>query len=351
MTLLGIETSCDETSAAVVRGKKILSNVVSTQVPLHQRYQGVVPELASRAHCERLPAVIGEALRQAFGKRGKVQNLAKLVDGIAFTQGPGLNGALLTGKVAAEALARAQDLPLVGVNHLEAHALAMRLAVDVPFPFLALIVSGGHTELVQMKKAGQYRVLGRTRDDAVGEVYDKVAKFLRLGYPGGPIVDRLAATGDPQAVAFKRPLMPGGWEFSFSGLKTAVLYHVRDAGYAGREVRPAVPIDKPMPKKFIRDLCASFQEAIVDTLIEKSVLAARKFKISRIVVGGGVAANRRLREKFAARAKPEKISVAFPPMDLCTDNAAMIAYAGALKFRKRGSRFAVDPSMEIRSWR
>ncbi|MDE2293085.1 MAG: tRNA (adenosine(37)-N6)-threonylcarbamoyltransferase complex transferase subunit TsaD, partial [Elusimicrobia bacterium] len=261
-------------------------------------------------------------------------------------------GALLVGRVAAEALARAHGLPLLGVNHLEAHALALDLVESVPPPLLALVVSGGHTELVLVRAPGRYRVLGRTRDDAAGEVFDKVAKFLNLGYPGGPVVDRLAREGDPRAVAFPRPLLPGTWDFSFSGLKTAVLYHVRDAGYAGTDrVRPAVPAGRRLPARFVADLCASFQEALVETLVVKTLEAAARFRVRRIVVGGGVAANRRLRALMEERAAAAGLRAAFPPLSLCTDNAAMVAHVGALRLeRRRLGPVAVDPSLTIRSW-
>ena len=353
MTVLGIETSCDETSAAVVRNGRVLSNVVYSQVKSHAEFAGVVPELASRMHMERLPAIIERALRDAFGKNASLKTVRRYVSAVAFTQGPGLMGALLMGKIAAQTLAEAHGLRLIGVNHLEGHALAMCLEQKVKAPFMTLIVSGGHTELVHVRTAGRYNVIGRTRDDAAGEVFDKVAKFLRLGYPGGPMVDRLAAKGNPAAVPFTRPMMPGTWDFSFSGIKTAVLYYVRDSGYAGEgRVRPAVPADKTLPEKFTSDLCASFQEAVVDTLVEKTIAAAKRKKVRRVVVGGGVAANRRLREKFKTRAKEEGLSVHFPSMSLCTDNAAMIAYAGALKLKagRAGKKLAVDPSMRIRSW-
>jgi N6-L-threonylcarbamoyladenine synthase len=351
-TVLGIETSCDETSAAVVSGGQVRSNVVSSQVDLHAEYRGVVPELASRAHCERIGPVVERALRQAFGARGRADRLGALVDGVAFTRGPGLAGALLVGRVAAEALARSHGLPLVGVNHLEAHALSLDLETPVAPPLLALIVSGGHTELVLVRGPGRYRVLGRTRDDAAGEAFDKVAKFLGLGYPGGPAVDKAARRGDPKAVPFTRPLMPGTWDFSFSGLKTAVLYHVRDAGYASvGTVRPAVPVTTALPDRLLADVCASFQECLVETLVEKTLLAAGRFKVRRIVVGGGVAANGRLRAMMAERAAAAGLSASFPPLSLCGDNAAMVAHVGALMLaRGRRGSAAVDPALAIRSW-
>ncbi|HVE13119.1 MAG TPA: tRNA (adenosine(37)-N6)-threonylcarbamoyltransferase complex transferase subunit TsaD [Elusimicrobiota bacterium] len=348
--VLAIETSCDETAAAVVRRGRLLSSVVHSQVALHRAYSGVVPELASRSHLERLPGVVDEALRRAFGPDASVGGLKRAVGAVAFTQGPGLAGALLVGKVAAEALAESAGLPLIGVNHLEGHALALGLERPLKWPLLALVVSGGHTELVWAKRPGRYRVLGRTLDDAAGEVFDKVAKFLGLGYPGGPAVDRIAREGNPAAIAFPRPLLPGSWNFSFSGLKTAVLYRVRDAGYTRGEVRPAVPAGA-VPRQFAADLCASFQEAVVDTLVEKTSAAARSLGARMVAVGGGVAANRRLREKFAA-ADLGGAKAYFPSMGLCADNAAMIAYVGSLRIAGRrlpkGRR--VDPAMGIKSW-
>lgn len=354
MTVLGIETSCDETSAAVVRGRRILSNVVYSQVERHAKFAGVVPELASRMHMEHLPRVVEAALRKAFGRDAGLKDLGRRIDAVAYTQGPGLMGALLIGKVAAQSIAEAHGLPLVGVNHLEGHALAMGLVSDIRYPFISLIVSGGHTELVLVRAAGRYRVLGRTRDDAAGEVFDKVAKLLRLGYPGGPAVDRRACEGDPAAVDFPRPLLPGTWDFSFSGLKTAVLYYVRDAGYLDKgPVRPAIPAARRLPRKFVSDICASFQDAVVDTLVDKTCRAARHTRCRSVVVGGGVAANSRLREKFQEKAASQGLRVHFPPRDLCTDNAAMIAYTAGqrLRYGRPSRRTAVEPSMRIRSWR
>lgn len=335
LLVLGIESSCDETGVALVRSQgsavpALLAHALHSQIEMHQAYGGVVPELASRDHIRRVLPLTSAVLAEAG------RELAE-VDVVAFTRGPGLAGALLVGRVAAEALARSHGLPLLGVNHLEAHALALDLESPVPPPLLALIVSGGHTELVLVRGAGRYRVLGRTRDDAAGEAFDKVAKFLGLGYPGGPAVDRMARRGDPAAVAFPRPMMPGTWDFSFSGLKTAVLYHVRDAG--------------PSTEKAVADLCASFQEALVETLVEKTLLAARAFKVRRVVVGGGVAANGRLRALMAARAGAAGLTAAFPPLSLCGDNAAMVAHVGALMLaRGRRSQTAVDPALAIRSW-
>jgi N6-L-threonylcarbamoyladenine synthase len=278
---------------------------------------------------ERIAGVIEAALEGA-----------PRLDAVAFTRGPGLAGALLVGKVAAQTLARARSLPLIGVNHVEAHALAVLLDHPRLSPFLALIASGGHTDLVWVRSPGRYRVLGGTRDDAAGEVFDKVAKLLRLGYPGGPRVARLARSGRPGAFPLPRPLLPGTWDFSFSGLKTAVLYTLRDSG-----------LKPPCPRAFAADLCASFQEAVVDTLVEKTLSAARRLGARRVAVGGGVAANERLREKFRLAAGRE-FRVFFPPPSLCTDNAAMIAFAGALRSGRPARRgdLSVDPSLPVRSW-
>ena len=351
--ILGIETSCDETAAAVLRGRRVLSNVVSSQTDVHAAFAGVVPELASRAHLERLPLVLDRALSLAFGPKAGLRDLAGRVDAVAYTRGPGLAGALLVGKVAAQTLAEVHGLPLIGVNHLEGHALAGGLVREFRAPFISLVVSGGHTELVWVRRPGRYRVLGRTRDDAAGEVFDKVAKFLRLGYPGGPSVERAARSGDPRAVPLPRPTMPGTWDFSFSGLKTAVLYAVRDAGHAdGERVRPASPTSRPLPERFVADLCASFQEAVVDTLVEKTLRAAAHAGVRRIIVGGGVAANGRLRERFELRAAQDGVECILPPLSLCTDNAAMVAYVAAQRLArgKLSPRLEVDPSLPIRSW-
>ncbi|MEK7657371.1 MAG: tRNA (adenosine(37)-N6)-threonylcarbamoyltransferase complex transferase subunit TsaD [Elusimicrobiota bacterium] len=390
MKVLGIETSCDETAAAVVEGAspgrsalagfRVLSSVVSSQVRLHAAYAGVVPELASRAHMESVCGVIERALSEAFGARGGMHRLASSVEAVAFTRGPGLLGALLVGKVAAHTLARAHGLPLVGVNHLEAHALAVGLAHRLPFPFLALIVSGGHTELLWLKAPGRYRVLGRTRDDAAGEVLDKAAKLMGLGYPGGPAIDALARKGDARAVRFPRPMLPGSWDFSFSGLKTALLYYLQGKNAAhtvrcassrsrptGASIRNARRLSSPCITPLATgrppgggtaakaDVASSFQEAVMETLALKTLAAAKALGASRIVVGGGVAANSRLRSLLSSSGK---VQVCFPPLSLCTDNAAMIAYAAALRLeggsgkrpRQEGSCL-VDPSLPIRSWR
>jgi len=330
MRVLGIETSCDDTSAAVVEDGRILSNVVSSQTALHRPFRGVVPELASRAHLANLVPVVERALSEAGKGR---------LDAVAFTRGPGLMGPLLIGKVAGQTLARLLGVKAVGVNHLEGHVLAAELEHELRWPAVALVVSGGHTELVLAKAPGRYRVLGRTRDDAAGEAYDKVARLFGLGYPGGPEIDRLAAKGDPRAVAFPRPSLHGTWDFSFSGLKTSVLYHLRD--------NPG-----PMKGRRLADLCASFQEAVAETLVDKTLAAAAKFRAKDVVIGGGVAANARLRELLKIRGEAAGFAVRLPSRILCTDNAAMIAHAAERMIRaRRAPRTSrADPSLSLGSW-
>lgn len=348
MKILGIETSCDETAAAVVEdGRRILSNVVWSQTDLHRRFHGVVPELASRAHMERIAVVIQEALRRAGARRP---------DAVAYTRGPGLAGALLVGKVAAETFGYARRLPVVGIHHLEGHLLSAGLQEPLRFPCLGLIVSGGHTDLVLARRYGLYRVLGRTRDDAAGEAFDKVAKLLGLGFPGGPAVDRLAREGRP-AIPFPRPMLEGSWDFSFSGLKTAVLYWCRDHGL-------------PRSKGARADLAASFQEAVVETLVRKTMEAAARFGPRSLSVSGGVAANSRLRDVLKVEAGRRGLELRIPSRRLATDNGAMIACAAFHRLTKtRGSprywrnragqshrrwgspRFsAVDPSLPFENW-
>jgi N6-L-threonylcarbamoyladenine synthase len=316
MLILGIETSCDETAAAVVEdGRKIISNVVSSQIDIHAKFGGIVPELASRAHIENIMPVVDEALRES-GKK-----LSEL-DGIAVTAGPGLIGALLVGVSAAKALAFSSGLPLVGVNHIEGHLSAIFLeAQDIEFPFVLLVVSGGHTHLYLVRGYCMYEKLGQTKDDAAGEAYDKVAKLLGLGYPGGPVVDRLAKEGDPAAVKLPRAFMGAdSLDFSFSGIKTAVLNHVRSDKDGLTDAR-------------IKDICASFQAAVVDVLVGKTIQAALKNGARGIVIAGGVAANRELRARLKAAGDENGIRVFLPSPGLCTDNAAMVAAAGYHLFR------------------
>jgi N6-L-threonylcarbamoyladenine synthase len=301
--ILGIETSCDETAAAVVdNGHDIRSSVVSSQVDLHARFGGVVPEIASRAHAELVSGVIAEALVEAGTSFDDI-------DAVAACHGPGLAGALLVGVSAAKALSLTLDVPYVGVNHLEAHLHAAWLEdPDVELPLAVLIVSGGHTMIVIVEGDAQYRLLGQTVDDAAGEAFDKVARYLGLGYPGGPIIDRLARDGNPRAIAFPRPMRHDGFDFSFSGLKTAVINSVRR-----------------QPDTEVHDLAASFQEAVVDVLVEKLLAAADSAGARTLVIGGGVAANSRLRARVVEAGEVSGRRALVPRLELCTDNGAMIA--------------------------
>ncbi len=336
MKILAIETSCDETAAAVVQdGLKILSSSVSTQIPFHQPYKGVVPELASRAHVITLNRVVADALKKARLSLDSSKKSAR-PDAIAVTVGPGLVGALLVGRMAAEAFGWANQIPVYGMNHIEGHLLSPVLADnDVKPPFLGLVASGGHTELILAKKWGDYALFGRTLDDAAGEAFDKVAKMMDLGYPGGPVIDRLAEKGDPSRFPFPRPWLPGTWNFSFSGLKTSMLYRLREKSrWTARDKR---------------DLCASFREAVVDVLTRKTVAAAQLLKVNTIAVGGGVAANLLLRRRFAELCRPLGIRLSIPPIHLCTDNAAMVASAAFYAIRRgdRPAALKVTPQMQI----
>ena len=332
MLVLGLETSCDETAAALVEdGRRVLSDVVSTQVDIHRRWGGVVPELASRNHIVQVMPVLHEALTRA----GKT--LAD-VDLIAVTSGPGLIGALLVGVQVAKTLSLALGKPFVGANHLEGHLLAARLLEDAPEPpFLGLIVSGGHTSFYEVQDYGRYRLVGSTRDDAAGEAYDKTARILGLPYPGGLPIDQLARNGNPEAIRFPRALpQHDSFDVSFSGLKTSVLNHVRKHG---------VPEGQALA-----DLCASFQEAVADVLSKKFVAAARQLGLERMVLSGGVAANSRLRALCLERAQERGLKLYLPPVRLCTDNGAMIAAAGYEAYRRglRGDvRLAADPAWRM----
>jgi N6-L-threonylcarbamoyladenine synthase len=314
--ILGIETSCDETAAAVVEdGRRVRSSIVSSQVDLHAPYGGVVPELASRAHVELINRVVDEALIEAG-----VLDVREL-DAVAACYGPGLAGALLVGVGAAKALALTTGLPYVQVNHLEAHLYAGWLEEpDLEPPLAVLVVSGGHTLLVVMEDHGNYRVMGQTVDDAAGEAFDKVARFLGLGYPGGPVIDRIAAEGDPEAIAFPRPMLDEGYDFSFSGLKTAVINHVRKH-----------------PDAEAPDVAAAFQEAVVEVLTAKLVAAADESGAPTLVLGGGVAANSRLRSRVADAAAASGRRALLPPPALCTDNGAMIAATAWWRLEADGS--------------
>lgn len=322
-TVLGIETSCDETAVAVVDdGRLVRCNLVATQFDLHAKYGGVVPELASRAHIERLDSLVQEALSQARIAPGDI-------DAIAVTRTPGLIGSLLIGATAAKTLAWCWGKPLVGVNHIHAHATsaAIDLAAD-PWPAVALVASGGHTSLYHVRGFDDLELLGGTIDDAAGEAFDKVAAILRLGHPGGPAVDRRARRGNDGAIRFPRTMLkPGSLDFSFSGLKTAVLYQVHGPG------RTSGGLEKLTPER-IDDICASFSAAVVDVLVEKTMLAAARTGAGVIVVGGGVAANSLLRERLAERCRGEGLQLLLAPLAYCTDNAAMVAALGYHLWRR-----------------
>ncbi len=344
-TLLAIETSCDETSVAVVRGPaadpaaadldrfaptEVLSNVVSSQIDLHAAFGGVVPEVASRAHLEMLESVVARALADA-GIDGEPE---RHLDAVAATCGPGLIGALLIGVSAAKSLALAWGLPYVGVNHMEGHLFATFLErPDLELPLVVLLVSGGHTMLVEVRRPGRYRLLGSTIDDAAGEAFDKVARYLGLGYPGGPIIDRLATEGDPGAIRFPRGMMDEGLDFSFSGMKTAVVNFVRRH-----------------PHVSDADVAAGFQEAVVDVLVAKTLRAGAKVGARTLCLGGGVAANSRLRDRFGAEAGAAGYDVLVPDRAYCTDNAAMIGSAALWRLANTGPDSldsGADPSLRL----
>ncbi len=329
--ILGIESSCDETAAAVVAdGRSILSSVVASQVALHRDYGGVVPELAARRHIEAINPVVAEALRQAGVA-------ATVLDAVAATQGPGLVGALLVGFCFAKAFAFGLSKPFYGVNHLEAHVHALFLCPDPPpFPFVALLVSGGHTSLFHVSGALTFRLLGRTRDDAAGEAFDKVAKMMGLGYPGGAAIEHLALRGVPGRIRFPRALLEdGGLDFSFSGLKSAVSRYL--------QTRPEALERQPA------DIAAEFQEAVAEVLALKTVRAARQSDCRRVALVGGVAANSRVRECLRAHAQAAGLVLHVPPPALCGDNAAMVAAAGACQFTAGVSPCALDSDVYSRS--
>ena len=323
MLVLAIDTSCDDTSAAVIgEGRQLLSNVVSSQIALHQKYGGVVPELASRKHIESIVPIVTEALGMA---RARLSD----IDGIAVTQGPGLVGSLLVGLSFAKSLSFATGIPFIGVNHIEGHLSAIFLEKEPPrFPYVGLVVSGGHTSLYRVDGFEKYTRLGQTRDDAAGEAFDKVAKFLGLGYPGGPVIDRLSKTGNPKAVRFPRPsLGKNSFDFSFSGLKTAVVNYVR--------LHPAPP--EGYPEDLLQDIVSSFQEAVVEVLVRKTLQAVHHQKLRRVVLSGGVAANSHLRQRMVQESSEQGVKVYLPSPVFCTDNAAMIGVLGT-EYLKKGLR-------------
>jgi len=333
--VFGIETSCDETAASIVKnGTEIIANVVSSQIESHKRFGGVVPEIASRHHVEQIIDVLNETLDQAG------LTFADM-DAIAVTKGPGLVGALLIGVNAAKAIAFAHNLPLIGVHHIAGHIYANRLVEEMTFPLLSLVVSGGHTEIVYMKEHGAFKVIGETRDDAAGEAYDKVARTLNLPYPGGPHIDRLAAQGKDTYNLPRVRLEEGSYDFSFSGLKSAVINTVHNAEQRGEVIVP-------------ENLAASFQASVVEVLTEKTVRAAKEYNVKQVLLSGGVAANRGLRASLEnAFAEFQDIQLVVPPLSLCTDNAAMIAAAGTVLFQQ-GKRDGMDmnghPGLNIESF-
>lgn len=324
VVILAIESSCDETAASVVRnGREVLSNVISSQIDLHTLFGGVVPELASRKHIEKINQVIDRALSDASMTLDDIT-------AVGVTYGPGLVGALLVGVAEAKAIAFAKNLPLIGVHHIEGHICANFIEhPELEPPFLCLIVSGGHTHLVMMKDYGEFEIIGRTRDDAAGEAFDKVARAIGLGYPGGPKIDKAAKEGDPHAITFPKARIEGSpYDFSFSGLKSAVLNYLNHAKMMGEEVNP-------------NDLAASFQNAVVEALVSKAMLAAKEYKVDKLVLAGGVASNSALREGMAQACAKRGYKLYFPSPVYCTDNAAMIGSAAYYEYQK-GARGGWD---------
>ncbi len=334
MFVLGIETSCDETAVAIVKnGTEIVANIVSSQIESHKRFGGVVPEIASRHHVEQVTFVLEEALEQAGMTMDEI-------DCVAVTEGPGLVGALLIGVNAAKALAFAHNKPLVGVHHIAGHIYANRLVKEMRFPLLSLVVSGGHTEIVFMKEHGSFQVIGETRDDAAGEAYDKVARTLSLPYPGGPHIDRLAHEGEPNLDLPRAWLEEGSYDFSFSGLKSAVINTLHNAKQKGVTIHP-------------QDLAASFQASVIDVLVTKTVKAVKEYGVEQVLLAGGVAANKGLRAALQEAFEGVEAELIIPPLSLCTDNAAMIAAAGTVLFQqgKRGSMdMNAHPGLDIENF-
>jgi len=310
---LAIETSCDDTAVAILQGERnLLSSRVSSQEDIHALFGGIVPELAARAHLEMIYPMVKTSLNEAGIELDDV-------DVIGVTVKPGLVPSLLVGLSFAKAIAIAKNIPIIGVDHLEAHSFAIFLEREIEFPFISLVVSGGHTALFFIKDYGEMYLLGQTRDDAAGEAFDKVAKLLNLGYPGGPVIDKIAKKGDPFSFSFPRAKLSNSWDFSFSGIKTAVAQLVKGMS---------------LNEKLVVDIVASFQQAVVDMLVEKTIAACCNFEVSKAVIAGGVAANSLLRREMAEAAKDKGIEVYFPSLSLCTDNAAMVAYVTYYRFLK-----------------
>lgn len=330
--MLGIETSCDETAVAVVKnGTEVISNVVASQIESHKRFGGVVPEIASRHHVEQITLV----LEESFNQSGLTWDE---LDAISVTEGPGLVGALLIGVNTAKALAFAKSKPLVGVHHIAGHIYANRLEKEFEFPLLALIVSGGHTELILMRDHGNYEVIGETLDDAAGEAFDKVARMLDLPYPGGPHIDRLASIGEDNLNFPRAWLEEGSFNFSFSGLKSAVINKIHNAEQRGEKLKK-------------EDIAASFQASVIDVLVKKTLRAAIQYDVKQVIVAGGVAANNGLRERLELEFSETNIPLLIPPLHLCTDNAAMIAAAGTIAYeqgRRSGWDLNANPSLFIK---
>lgn len=339
MKILAIETSCDETSASVTEnGRKVLSNVISSQIPIHAKFNGVVPELASRAHIQNVNVVIKSALEQA---NINFDNFSEKIDYICCTYGPGLAGSLLVGVMSAKTLAYIYNKPLVPVNHIEGHMYSAAIENKaLKPPFLSVVISGGHTELVIVKDYGKYVFLGGTRDDACGEAFDKVAKILGLSYPGGPLIDKLADLGNPKSVNFTRPLLKGCWDFSFSGIKTAVLNYSKKVDIKKQAV--------------INDICAGFRQAVAETLVYKAFEAVEKYSLKSVVLGGGVSCNSLIRKMFKEYAVKNKVKIFIPSPVFCTDNAAMIAVAAyykiSSKYYKINDQINIKPSLELENW-
>ncbi|WP_407271875.1 tRNA (adenosine(37)-N6)-threonylcarbamoyltransferase complex transferase subunit TsaD [Radiobacillus sp. PE A8.2] len=332
--ILAIETSCDETAAAIIKnGVEIVSNVVASQIESHKRFGGVVPEIASRHHVEQITVV----LEETFDKAGLTIDE---IDAIAVTEGPGLVGALLVGVNTAKALAFAKQKPLIGVHHIAGHIYANRLLTEFAFPLLALVVSGGHTELVLMREHGSFEIIGETRDDAAGEAYDKVARTLQLPYPGGPHIDRLAKEGN-ESIAFPRAwLEEGSYDFSFSGLKSAVINKLHNAEQRNEVLKN-------------EDIAASFQASVIDVLVTKTYRAAKAYDVKQLIVAGGVAANQGLRKALTDKFENEPIELLIPPLHLCTDNAAMIGAAGSIAYNqghRAGWDLNANPALDLEQY-